>query len=438
MATYTKETALYDTGAIATDIADAGTKASKYITKVDNAGISVHPYNDSSQSAVTADRATIDATGMTVYKNNVQRAKFGEDTIIGKPYDTQGVNNEGSVYIDYHSLQMIDKSGNAYLHISDLEDRDGNITENFTGDGTTTKFIVAIEVYNVVEVKINNIATSAYTRNGQAFTFTSAPTNGADISIKYTTQLDAKAFTFGTRISRQIGSGSVVEGIGTASGTTSHSEGSFTSAEGSNSHAEGFFAVAKGFNSHAQNLGTLASSEGQTALGQYNIEDTNDTFAVIVGNGTGSVDNPSRSNALAVDWNGNVRAKGDVYIGCNNDSTGGISLSSPTAITLTRTNNSYVNSTSFDRLKCYRIGNLAILYCNLQITTSLPSNSTFVKIGTISPAPKYDVNLIIPSQTSQAHVLLSINTSGEIQIWNGCGTATGVAFLRAMVPFIVD
>lgn len=51
--------------------------------------------------------------------------------------------------------------------------------------------------------------------------------------------------------------------------------------------------------------GTLASSNYQTAIGKYNIEDTNNTYALIIGNGT---DGNSRSNALTVDWNGQVRS----------------------------------------------------------------------------------------------------------------------------------
>ena len=48
MATYTKETALYDTGAIANDIANAGTTATSYITRVDATnGIRVHDLNES-------------------------------------------------------------------------------------------------------------------------------------------------------------------------------------------------------------------------------------------------------------------------------------------------------------------------------------------------------------------------------------------------------
>lgn len=80
-----------------------------------------------------------------------------------------------------------------------------------------------------------------------------------------------------------------------------HSEGRSTQATGNYSHSEGYYSRAIGDNSHAQNLGTRAASDNQTTLGTYNEEDDQDTYAVIIGNGT--TEN-SRSNALTVDWNG--------------------------------------------------------------------------------------------------------------------------------------
>lgn len=47
---------------------------------------------------------------------------------------------------------------------------------------------------------------------------------------------------------------------------------------------------------------TKASSDYQTAIGKYNIEDTDDTYAFIIGNG----DSTTANNALTVDWNGVV------------------------------------------------------------------------------------------------------------------------------------
>ena len=68
--------------------------------------------------------------------------------------------------------------------------------------------------------------------------------------------------------------------------------------------ASGDNSIASGQYSHAQNIGTIAASRAQTALGRFNIGDTNGTYALMVGNGT---DDSNRSNALTVDWDGKVK-----------------------------------------------------------------------------------------------------------------------------------
>lgn len=99
------------------------------------------------------------------------------------------------------------------------------------------------------------------------------------------------------------------EGMNTSAKERAHAEGSSTTASGYASHSEGESTRASGKCSHAQNIGTYASQEAQTALGKYNVADT--TSAVIIGNGTAS---NARSNALTVDWNGNVNiASGASY-----------------------------------------------------------------------------------------------------------------------------
>ena len=57
--------------------------------------------------------------------------------------------------------------------------------------------------------------------------------------------------------------------------------------------------------SFATGEGLIAPTEDQTVVGKYNVEDTNDEYAFIVGNGT---DDSNRSNAFAVDWDGRVFA----------------------------------------------------------------------------------------------------------------------------------
>ena len=100
------------------------------------------------------------------------------------------------------------------------------------------------------------------------------------------------------------GNNSHVEGDSTkASGENSHAEGIGTKASGDGSHAEGFYTTASGNNSHVEGDSTKASSENQHVQGKYNIEDTENKYAHIVGNGT---DDNTRSNAHTLDWNGNA------------------------------------------------------------------------------------------------------------------------------------
>ena len=91
-------------------------------------------------------------------------------------------------------------------------------------------------------------------------------------------------------------------------GANAVAEGLETKASGYSAHAEGYNAIASSSYTHAQNEGTIAAKSAQTALGRYNIEDTTSggygKYAVIVGNGIG---NSARSNALTVDWEGNIR-----------------------------------------------------------------------------------------------------------------------------------
>ena len=108
-----------------------------------------------------------------------------------------------------------------------------------------------------------------------------------------------------------------------ASGDDSHAEGSDTISSGLRSHAEGTQTEAQYINSHAQGENTISRYRSQTALGTYNVQDSLPStaihksgskyygkYAVIIGNGTDG----SRSNALTIDWNGNVRIAGKVYI----------------------------------------------------------------------------------------------------------------------------
>jgi len=162
----------------------------------------------------------------------------------------------------------------------------------------------------------------------------------------------------------------------TASASRSHAEGWMTGANGMASHSEGGVTDANGNCSHAEGSNTIANGESQHVEGVYNVPDSfsnwpewvantvysvddkvkitttvnNETtiegyicqnansdaefttanwtknttmnYAHIVGNGSAY----GTSNAYALDWSGNGHYAGDIYINCNNDSTGGEKL----------------------------------------------------------------------------------------------------------------
>lgn len=112
-----------------------------------------------------------------------------------------------------------------------------------------------------------------------------------------------------------------------SSGAHSHSEGNGTQAIGSYSHAEGDHTQAIGQGSHSEGLGTKAYGRFQKVSGTYNIEDNDNLYIHIVGNGKqedekdeeGHIISQYRSNAYTLDWNGNAWFAGDITVGENNE-----------------------------------------------------------------------------------------------------------------------
>ncbi len=107
------------------------------------------------------------------------------------------------------------------------------------------------------------------------------------------------------------GANSHAEGNQTvASGKNAHAEGNSAVASGENAHAEGNTTVASGESAHAEGFYTKASAPHQHVEGRYNLEDTIGDYAHIVGNGSAILP----SNAYTLDWLGNGRFAGKVYV----------------------------------------------------------------------------------------------------------------------------
>ena len=93
-----------------------------------------------------------------------------------------------------------------------------------------------------------------------------------------------------------------------ANGNAAHSEGLETIASTNCAHAEGWKTKANGIASHAEGEGTIAQRRGQTAMGRWNVADSDSML--IVGNGTSDT---ARSNALKVSSKGIGYFASDVY-----------------------------------------------------------------------------------------------------------------------------
>jgi hypothetical protein len=242
-----------------------------------------------------------------------------------------GKSDESHAEIDYHSLQMVDKEGNTYFHVSDLRDESGLIDQeslvSLSNAPAATSWSLTLEgatqVYSVTDFDGAALAfTATAVSNGMwvSFTTTDASTQ-IFVYVSYRgpmTTGESKAYTLGYRMAdSDIGVMSLAEGMNnTASGWAAHAEGFMSSATGAGAHAEGGWSngwltsrggTASGNASHAQNTGTVAASDDQTAMGRYN--DNDSSHALEVGNGTSD---RARSNAFAVGWDGTVECAGDV------------------------------------------------------------------------------------------------------------------------------
>lgn len=70
----------------------------------------------------------------------------------------------------------------------------------------------------------------------------------------------------------------------------------------------------------ALGIGTKANSDASLTIGKYNSQDVNKNYAFIIGNGTNEEGiGITQSNALTVDWNGNVKVNDNAIIPTNNN-----------------------------------------------------------------------------------------------------------------------
>lgn len=274
MTTYTKETALYDTGAIAGDIQEAGAQVNKYITAIGDEGIKVHPYDATQGQADTDNYAKIDSDGMEIWQkpegaaSSVKVAEFGADGAqIGQDEKTHA-----NVYSN--SLELTDSDGTTFFKVRDAVNESGQVTDTFAGNGTQTEWTLSYTASNNTYTVTQNGTVVSPTKTTTKITFSTAPAVGDIIVVVYNVVANsAKAYDLGIRKTNTIsGRYSVIEGITTtASGASSHAEGHTTTASGPSSHAEGMNTIASGSFSHSEGYRTTASETSSHAEGYTTI-----------------------------------------------------------------------------------------------------------------------------------------------------------------------
>lgn len=260
--------------------------------------------------------ATGQGTTYTDAGTYIVKTENGADVVLARFTSNGsqvGKDGEARILQTFNSFEMKDAEGNSFVHFSDLRDETGraSLIYSFTADGVNTRFYFAPMAENTdyfVEIAGGDPQGLTITKSESYVEFSAPPIRGSIINIMYTSISPAcKAYTLGTRDTDNydFGAYSLVEGQwGRASGYASHAEGVSCRASGHSAHAEGYGTRAEGYYSHSQNYMTKATGDHQTALGILNVEDEDNIYSVIIGNG--DVPTEDRSNALAVTWDGNV------------------------------------------------------------------------------------------------------------------------------------
>lgn len=403
MPTYSKETALYDTGAIANGLNAAGNTADTYITAVDQNGITVHPAR--SNWSTTGGRTNINASGMTVYVGSDDVAFYGATARIGKPnsdrvtvdstdgitiykgnskrlqttangIDVYGSDGTGSVVAQFGAegatvgyadkahtsigadyFRMEDASGTPIIAVTTGNDSDGlaDIDITFVNTFSTAPFLVSsahdiAEIVGLYEVlgggtygDLIEVPTFAFQGNYKVLKISTVLTVGKTYTVKCRTLDTIFTATLGTRATEADG---------------------WTYPTGDGSVVLGRDSIAASIASIAAGEHVISNFNAQAALGRFNSIDSNGDYALIVGNGTAD---DARSNALAVSWDGTVTTARDILVTSTSNMSGIMTTASNVTV---------------DVFKFCQRGNVAAIYLRAKKSTATNAN-TSINVGTI-------------------------------------------------------
>lgn len=288
---------------------DAAKTATNYATDITGGGVMVHPSDDATSGVKITSDVDIMRSGTSVIN-------IGTNDAV-----RIGIEGSGYVLVDSSGMTVHNSDGIPCLVVSSSGGMEA-LYKKFLIDGTRVyaRTSPATEMYQV------NFGTSYEFASGAILKIVLRGYAGGDI-FNYTCRFE-------------VGTSSTVNlqnALNKANYQVYYNGAHFaylrrTSSAENDNHTDYYYQVSYAettVNVHAPSIamdgsvsghapysssfgeGLLVSSDHQTVLGRYNVEDANDSNALIIGNGLfdDSIGELVRSNALAVGWDGNIMAQ---------------------------------------------------------------------------------------------------------------------------------
>ena len=340
MPTYSKETALYNTGAIADGINEAGQTAESYITTVSGGGIMVHPAGDATSGWKIADALELLKGGMTFIKawlsgtapNQTPTIQIGSDDGAHTVIDEDSFSLKNAEQVTMFECESSDV-------VSEVTVTD-NVGKSVVGSGEVSHTLSGNPVSGTT------ITVNCFGTVGSVYATFTAGTSGSDSSLS------------GITITYD-GDKTII-----ASFSSANQQGTFASVE----YTVEMHEPAMAFGTNRGDLhgfsasigeGLVTGSRHQLVIGRYNAQSDK---AFVIGNGTALHPN----DVFWVDWNGNVsagRINANGYINASGYTVGG----NPIIETSTKS----ASTGSFTG------------YLNVPITPTVPHNKTLFAVAGI-------------------------------------------------------
>ena len=167
----------------------------------------------------------------------------------------------------------------------------------------------------------------------------------------------------------------------------------------------------------------IATQDDQVVVGKFNKEDTNDEYAFIVGNGA---DDNNRSNALTVDWSGNLIASGGAAFNNNVSITGSLDITG----SITQNNKSLFKKEDVTVTVTYAAGTIGSRGGAISLGTTSKSGYTYL-----------GAYILNNQNTSVFSTIISRNedTGGAILlVYRATGNAVSNATVKVRKIWVLD